>query len=258
MTTPLRLGIAGLGTVGIGTVKMVQAHGAALAAKAGRPIEITAVTARSRKDRGAPLEGYAWEDDPVALASRDDVDCVVEVIGGSDGPAHDLVAAALSNGKHVVTANKALIAEHGNALAEAAEASGAALRCEAGVAGGIPVLKALGEGLAGNEISRVFGVLNGTCNYILSEMEKTEAAYADVLSDASRLREPYVRMVGSARLELVTMWENDTFSWCDQYNSYGPNGRRCPERISTLSNDYAVVCYDWGEWSTYDLPFQGG
>ncbi|MEM1297781.1 MAG: homoserine dehydrogenase [Pseudomonadota bacterium] len=187
MTTPFRLGIAGLGTVGIGVVKMVQAHGEMLTAKAGRPVAITAVSARSRKDRGADLSGYAWEEDAVALASRDDVDCVVEVIGGSEGPARVLVETALANGKHVVTANKALIAEHGQALAETAEAKGVALRTEAGVAGGIPILKALGEGLAGNRVDRVFGVLNGTCNYILTQMEETGADYSDVLADAQRL-----------------------------------------------------------------------
>ena len=187
MTTPFRLGIAGLGTVGTGVIKMVQAHGEMLAAKAGRPVVISAVSARSRKDRGIDLSGYAWEADAVALAGRDDVDCVVEVIGGSEGPAKDLVEAAIAAGKHVVTANKALIAEHGHALAEAAEARGVVLRTEAGVAGGIPILKALGEGLAGNRVERVFGVLNGTCNYILTTMEETGADYADVLADAQRL-----------------------------------------------------------------------
>lgn len=187
MTTSFRLGIAGLGTVGIGVVKMVQAHGDMLAAKAGRPVEITAVSARSQKDRGADLSGYAWEADPVALASRDDVDCVVEVMGGSEGPARELAEAAIANGKHFITANKALIAHHGQTLAEAAEARGVALRCEAGVAGGIPILKALGEGLGGNAVSRVFGVLNGTCNYILSEMETRGADYGPVLADAQAL-----------------------------------------------------------------------
>ncbi|MEM9141138.1 MAG: homoserine dehydrogenase, partial [Pseudomonadota bacterium] len=188
MTAPLRLGIAGLGTVGIGVVKMVQAHCDMLATKAGREIAITAVSAMNRgKDRGADLSAYAWEDDAAALATRDDVDCVVEVIGGSDGPAKALAERALQNGKHLVTANKALIAHHGQALAEAAEAAGLALRAEAGVAGGIPVLKGLGEGLAGNAVARVFGVLNGTCNYILSEMEIRGADYRDVLGDAQRL-----------------------------------------------------------------------
>ncbi|HUS54828.1 MAG TPA: homoserine dehydrogenase [Thermohalobaculum sp.] len=188
MSMPFRLGIAGLGTVGAGVVKIVQTHGAALAAKAGRAVEITAVSARNRGlDRGVDLSGYGWEDDATRLAARDDVDCVVEVIGGSDGPAKALVSQALAARKHVVTANKALIAHHGQALAEAAEAAGTALRFEAAVAGGIPVLKGLGEGLAANQISRVFGVLNGTCNYILSEMEATKAAYSDVLADAQRL-----------------------------------------------------------------------
>ncbi len=188
MSTPFRLGIAGLGTVGAGVVKIVQAHGAMLAEKAGRPVEITAVSARNRGlERGIDLSAYAWEDDATRLAHRDDVDCVVEVIGGSDGPAKALVSQALAAGKHVVTANKALIAHHGQELAEAAEAAGVALRFEAGVAGGIPVLKGIGEGLAANAISRVFGVLNGTCNYILSEMEATRADYRDVLADAQRL-----------------------------------------------------------------------
>ena len=188
MSNPLRLGIAGLGTVGAGVVKMVHTHGAMLAVKAGRSVEITAVSARNRSiDRGVDLSNYAWEDDATRLAHRADVDCVVEVIGGSDGPAKTLAMQALVAGKHVVTANKALIAHHGQVLAEAAEAAGVALRFEAGVAGGIPALKAIGEGLAANQISRVFGVLNGTCNYILSEMEATGADYADVLADAQRL-----------------------------------------------------------------------
>jgi len=188
MSTPFRLGIAGLGTVGAGVVKIVQVHGAMLAEKAGRPVEITAVSARNRGlERGVDLSAYAWEDDATRLAHRDDVDCVVEVIGGSDGPAKALASQALAAGKHVVTANKALIAHHGQELAEAAEAAGVALRFEAGVAGGIPVLKGIGEGLAANAISRVFGVLNGTCNYILSEMEATRADYRDVLADAQRL-----------------------------------------------------------------------
>ena len=187
MTTPFRLGIAGLGTVGTGVVKMVQTHAGMLATKAGRPVVISAVSARSQRDRGVDLSAYAWEADPVALAHRDDVDCVVEVMGGSEGPPRDLMEQAIAQGKHVITANKALIAEHGQVLAEAAEAKGVVLRTEAGVAGGIPVLKALGEGLAGNEVSRVFGVLNGTCNYILTQMEETGADYADVLADAQRL-----------------------------------------------------------------------
>ncbi|GMG80823.1 homoserine dehydrogenase [Paralimibaculum aggregatum] len=184
-TSPLRIGIAGLGTVGAGVVKLLAANAGAIAARAGRPVAVTAVSARSRgRDRGVDLAPYAWEDDAVRLAARDDVDCVVEVVGGSNGPAKALVEAALAAGKPVVTANKALIAHHGQALAEAAEAAGVALRAEAGVAGGIPVMKALTEGLAANRIHRVSGVLNGTCNYILTEMAATGRGYAEVLAEA--------------------------------------------------------------------------
>lgn len=188
MPAPLRIGLAGLGTVGTGVVKIIQAHGETIAARAGRPVEIVAVSARSRhRDRGVDLGGYAWEDDPVALARRDDVDLVVEVIGGEDGPAKATASAAIAGGKHVVTANKAMLARHGADLAVAAEAAGVALRFEAAVAGGVPVVKALTEGLAANAITRIAGVLNGTCNYILTRMESEDAPYASVLVEAKRL-----------------------------------------------------------------------
>jgi homoserine dehydrogenase len=187
MSAPFRLGLAGLGTVGAGIVRIVQENAACLAARAGRPIEIAAISARSRsRNRGVDVSGYAWEDDPVALARRADVDLVVEVIGGEDGPAKATASAAIASGKHVVTANKAMLARHGQALAEAAEAAGVALRFEAAVAGGVPVVKALVEGLAANRITRVMGVMNGTCNYILTEMERTGAPYAAVLEAAQK------------------------------------------------------------------------
>ena len=182
---PLRLGLAGLGTVGGGVVRIVQSRAATLEARCGRPVEIAAVSARSRgRDRGVDLSAYAWEDDPVALAQRDDVDVFVEMMGGEDGPAKAAVEAAIESGKHVVTANKAMLAHHGQAMAEAAEAAGVALRYEAAVAGGIPIVRALAEGLAGDRATRVMGVMNGTCNYILTEMERTGADYADVLAEA--------------------------------------------------------------------------
>jgi homoserine dehydrogenase len=188
MPEPLRIAIAGLGTVGAGVVAMLQANGGLIAARAGRAIEIGAISARSRsRDRGVDVSGYPWEDDPVALARREDVDLVVEVIGGEDGPAKATAETAIAAGKHVVTANKAMLARHGQNLAQAAEAAGVALRMEAAVAGGIPIVKSLAEGLAGNAISRVMGVMNGTCNYILTQMEKRGAAYADVLAEAQRL-----------------------------------------------------------------------
>ncbi|MBO9403296.1 homoserine dehydrogenase [Shimia sp. R9_3] len=187
-TTPLRLGIAGLGTVGVGVVKIVRQKANLLAARTGRPVVITAVSARSKdKDRGVSLANYAWEEDPVALAKRDDVDVFVELMGGEDGPAKDAIEAALALGKDVVTANKALLAHHGQALAETAEAKGAVIRFEAAVAGGIPVIKSLTEGLAGNEITRIMGVMNGTCNYILTRMQDAGLPYEEVFAEADAL-----------------------------------------------------------------------
>ncbi|MCU9847796.1 homoserine dehydrogenase [Defluviimonas sp. WL0024] len=188
MPTPLRLGIAGLGTVGIGTVKIVQHHAALLARRAGREIVVSAVSARNRtKNRDADISGYAWEDDPVALARREDVDVFVELMGGSNGPALAATKAAIETGKDVVTANKAMLAIHGQKLALAAEEHGRVIRFEAAVAGGIPVVKALTEGLAGNEIRRVMGVMNGTCNYILTRMESAGLPYAEVFEEARQL-----------------------------------------------------------------------
>ena len=188
MSNPLRLGIAGLGTVGVGTVRIVQRQAALLTARTGRDITISAVSARTRdKDRGVRLGDYAWEDDPVTLARRDDVDVFVELIGGEDGPAKAAVEAAIESGKHVVTANKALLAMHGQALAEAAEAQGVTIRFEAAVAGGIPAIKALTEGLAGNEITRVMGVMNGTCNYMLTRMQNDGLSYDAVFKECEEL-----------------------------------------------------------------------
>jgi len=188
MSSPLRLGIAGLGTVGIGVVNLVQAQAALIAARAGREVVISAISARDRtRNRDADLSAYGWESDPVALARRDDVDVFVELMGGDDGPAKASTEAALAAGKDVVTANKALLAHHGQALAEAAEAAGLSIRYEAAVAGGIPVIKALSEGLAANAITRVMGVMNGTCNYILTRMENAGLPYETVFEEARAL-----------------------------------------------------------------------
>ena len=188
MSEPLRLGIAGLGTVGTGVVKIVQRHARLLAIRAGRGISISAVCARSRdKDRGVRLGDYVWVDDPVALAKRDDVDVSMDLMGGADGPARAATEAAIAAGKDVVTANKAMMAHHGQALATAAEAHGNVIRFEAAVAGGIPVVKALCEGLAGNEITRIMGVLNGTCNYILTRMQAENLSYGEVFKAAEKL-----------------------------------------------------------------------
>lgn len=188
MTQPLRLGIAGLGTVGVGVVRIVQKHADLLEARCGRPIVISAVSARSKsKNRDVDLSDYAWEDDPTALAKREDVDVYVELMGGEDGPAKASTEAAIAAGKDVVTANKALLAVHGQALAEAAEASDRIIRFEAAVAGGIPVVKALTEGLAANDVTRIMGVMNGSCNYILTRMEDAGLSYEAVFDEANQL-----------------------------------------------------------------------
>jgi homoserine dehydrogenase len=188
MTRPLSVGVAGLGTVGAGVLTVLRDNAEIVAARAGWPIAVTAVSARDRgRDRGVPLAGLRWYDDPVGLAADPSVDVVVELIGGTEGPARALVEAAIRAGKPVVSANKALIAVHGAELAAAAEERGVALAFEAAVAGGIPAIKALREGLAANRIRRVAGILNGTCNYILTVMRERGREFADVLADAQRL-----------------------------------------------------------------------
>ena len=188
MTKPLRLGIAGLGTVGIGVIKIIQNKTSLLEKRTGRKILISAITARSNtKKRGLDLSKYHWEEDPISLASRDDVDIFIELIGGHNGIAKEAVEVAINNGKDVITANKALLAHHGHELALKAEKNGSVLRFEAAVAGGIPVIKSLTEGLAGNSINRVIGVMNGTCNYILTRMESSGLSYEEVFSEANKL-----------------------------------------------------------------------
>ncbi len=188
MGAPLRLGLAGLGTVGVGIVKIVQNHTDLLATRAGRPVVITAVSARTQgQDRGVDLSPYAWETDPVALAARDDIDVFIEVMGGSGGPALAASRMALSKGKDIVTANKAMLALHGHELALVAEKVGRTIRFEAAVAGGIPVIKTLSEGLAANKIGRVMGVMNGTCNYILTRMHSAQLPYETVFEEARAL-----------------------------------------------------------------------
>lgn len=185
MTQPLRIALAGLGTVGVGVVQLIETNKAIIERRAGRAIEIVAITARDRsKNRGVDLSAYRWMDDMSALAVADDVDVVVELIGGSDGPALTLAREALGSGKSFVTANKAMVAHHGLELAHIAETGGLALKYEAAVAGGIPVIKGLREGTAANEIKRVYGILNGTCNYILTSMEQHGRDFGDVLKDA--------------------------------------------------------------------------
>ncbi len=184
---PLKIAVAGLGTVGAGLLRLAEKHASLLEDRSGRPILVTAVSARDRnKNRGVSLDGMAWFDDPVAMAARADADVVVELIGGSDGIARQFCETALGNAKHVVTANKALLAHHGTELALVAEEAGVTLAFEAAVAGGIPIIKSLREGLAGNPIRRIYGILNGTCNYILTAMHKYSHEFNDVLKEAQK------------------------------------------------------------------------
>ncbi|MFZ4690763.1 MAG: homoserine dehydrogenase [Polymorphobacter sp.] len=185
MSSPLKIGLAGLGNVGGGVVKLLAQNADMIARRAGRPIVVTAVSARDRnRDRGIDLSPYAWVDDSGELATRADVDVVVELVGGSDGPALTLARRCLDAGKALVTANKALLAHHGLELAALAEAKGVALKYEAAVAGGIPVIKAIRDGMAANRIARVYGLLNGTCNYILTRMEAERLDFGVVLAEA--------------------------------------------------------------------------
>src|SRR5262245_5107724 len=185
MNGPLRIGVAGLGTVGAGVVKLLAEHGRLLALRGGRPLRLVAASARSRtKRRDIDLAGVRWEKDPLALATAPDIDVVVELIGGSSGIAKRLAERALRSGKHVVTANKALLALHGAELAALAEQRGLILSFEAAVAGGIPIIKALREGLVGNRVRRLYGILNGTCNYILTTMRETGRDFDVVLAEA--------------------------------------------------------------------------
>jgi homoserine dehydrogenase len=188
MVAPLKVGIAGLGTVGAEVVRLIENESRALSARCGRGVRVVAVTARSRaKKRGVDLRGIEWAKSPKALAEDPNVDCFVELMGGAGDPAFSAIEAALKSGKSVVTANKALIARHGLRLAHAAEKHGGALNFEAAVGAAIPVIKTLREGLAGTGINRVYGILNGTCNYILTRMEQEGLSFAECLKDAQRL-----------------------------------------------------------------------
>jgi homoserine dehydrogenase len=188
MATPLKVGLAGIGTVGASVVRLIDQQRAALTLSCGRPIEIVAATARSKaKNRGVDLKRVRWVKDPITLAADSEIDVFVELIGGAGDPAKAAVETALAAGKSVVTANKALLAKHGVKLAALAERKHVALNFEAAVAGGIPIVKTLREGLVGNRLERIYGILNGTCNYILTRMEQEGLSFADCLADAQRL-----------------------------------------------------------------------
>lgn len=188
MSKTLRIGIAGLGTVGAGTLNLLRENAAIIEARAGTKLQVVAVAMRNpKKKRAVKLDGIRVVKDARELADATDIDIIVEVIGGDKGIAKELIERAIKNGKHVVTANKALIAHHGQKLAEAAEAKGVVLAFEAAVAGGIPIIAALRSGLAANKITRIAGILNGTCNYILTTMTRDKRDFKDVLAEAQKL-----------------------------------------------------------------------
>ncbi|PYB71314.1 homoserine dehydrogenase [Rhizobium wuzhouense] len=188
MADALKIGVAGLGTVGASLVRILQQRANALTVACGRPIRVTAVTARdATKDRGILMDGIAWYADPSEMAEKADIDVFVELIGGAEGAAERSVRAALTRGLHVVTANKALLSRHGVELAKIAEQKSRLLNYEAAVAGGIPVIKTLRESLTGNNFTRIYGIMNGTCNYILTRMEREGLSFADCLKEAQRL-----------------------------------------------------------------------
>ena len=187
MASPLKVAVAGLGTVGSGTIKLLQQNADRLTERLGRTILITAVCDKDHSPRDYPVDGYRWYDDAIRMVAETDADVIVELIGGAEGPARAVCERALAAGRHVVTANKALIAHHGMALAATAEANGVTLAYEAAVAGGIPIIKTLREGLIGNERRQVFGILNGTCNYILTGMRDTGREFEAVLAEAQAL-----------------------------------------------------------------------
>ena len=188
MKGKLKLGIAGLGTVGIGVLKILESHAKLINQRSDRTIELVAVSAKTRsKERGISLKEFEWESEITNLARRADIDVFVELIGGEENPAKEAIEIALNSGKHVITANKALISKHGQQLAILAEKNNVSLKFEAAVAGGIPAIKTLIESLAGNKITRIMGVMNGTCNYILTRMESANLSYEKVFNEAKAL-----------------------------------------------------------------------
>ncbi|MCK5296815.1 MAG: homoserine dehydrogenase [Alphaproteobacteria bacterium] len=240
MSSSLKIAIAGLGTVGVGVIKLFQQQKELLYARTGCAVEITAVSARTQKDRGVSLNGMKWYDDAVEMAKTADADVIIELIGGSTGVAKNVCEAAIDAGRHVVTANKALMAVHGNELALKAEKASVALSYEAAVAGGIPIIKSMREGLIGNKISNVYGILNGTCNYILTMMRETGREFDDVLKEAQELgyaeSDPSFDIDGIDAAHKIALLASLAFGCPVNFKSVSIEGVR---RISQLDIEYA-------------------
>lgn len=239
---PLRVAIAGLGTVGATVARSLVEDGERLAMRAGRELELVAVSARRRDaDRGFALGDVVWWDDAVDMAGHAEFDVLVELIGGSDGTAREVIRAALARGRDVVSANKALLAHHGADLAEQAEQRGCNIGFEAAVAGGIPVIKTLREGLAGDRILRVSGILNGTTNFILTEMRRTGRDFADVLAEAQRLgyaeADPSFDVDGVDAAHKLTLLASLAFGTRPDFTSVHVEGIR---NVSAMDMSYAT------------------
>ena len=242
MSNHLRIGIAGLGTVGLGVIQILRTNAELITARCGKTIEVVAASARDlSKKREVSLDGIRIVPDALTLASDPQVDVVVELIGGHEGIAKTLVETAIANGKSVVTANKALLAHHGVALASAAESKQVTLAFEAAVAGGIPIIAALRQGLAANRISRVSGILNGTCNYILTTMSKQRRDYADVLGEASALgyleADPALDIDGIDAAHKVSILASLAFGTAIDFANVHAEGIR---RVTLADIDYAA------------------
>lgn len=240
MNLSLKIAIAGLGTVGVGVVKILEQHKNLIAERAGREIEITAVSARRKnQDRGVDLSGYNWVDNAADLADLDDVDMVVELIGGEHGIAYELSKNSLKNSKSLITANKAMIAHHGAELGDLAQANDVALRFEAAVAGGIPIIKIIGEGLAANELNLVYGIMNGTTNYMLSQMEATGKSYDDILEETDALgyleADPALDLDGIDAAHKLAILSSVAFGTKTDFDNVYIEGIR---KIKTLDIDY--------------------
>jgi len=241
VSNPLRIAIAGLGNVGSGTVQLLTQNSDLLRKRSGRPLKITSISAREKnKDRGFSTDGMIWFNDPVAMAKEADADVLVELIGGEEGIAKEVCEQALKSGKHVVTANKALLAVNGESLVSLAENNKVVLNYEAAVAGGIPIVKAIREGLAGNSIKRIYGILNGTCNYILTEMRTQRRAFDEVLLEAQKLgyaeAEPSMDVDGIDAAQKLSLLSSLAFGTKINFSAVYTEGIR---RISLLDIDYA-------------------
>jgi homoserine dehydrogenase len=241
LNEPLKIAVAGLGNVGIGVVKILKKHKQLIMERAGREVKIIAVSAKSRKkERGVDLTQFEWVEDAREFANMDTVDVIVELIGGEDGIAYELCRNSLSNEKSVVTANKAMIAHRGAELASLAQDKNVSLRFEAAVAGGIPIIKAIGEGLAANELNLVYGIMNGTTNYMLSQMEATGRSYDEILSETAALgyleADPALDLDGIDAAHKLAILSSVAFGVKTDFENIYIEGIR---KIETIDIDYA-------------------